>query len=106
MRGDLDKRVHDLQRRGYRVVSRGTRVAVLTRAANHSPGLADLLTVVGTVALGLFGLWRSSWAFALVGLIGTCLALAAWWLRGRSITVRLTHDTSGRVREELLKAGH
>lgn len=101
----MDTRITEMEARGYRVVSRGTHAAVLTRTGNGSRTPLRIAGLIVSSALGAFGAWRGSLAFALVGLIAAALIAGDWWLQRRSITVRLTVDERGRVREELIKLG-
>lgn len=101
----MDARITVMEGRGYRVISRGTHAAVLTRESDRSRTPLRIVGFIVSAALGVFGVWRGSWAFALVGLIAIALLGGDWWLQRRSMTVRLTVDDQGRVREELIKLG-
>lgn len=103
--GGLDAKITDMEARGYRVISRGTHAAVLTRDSNRSRTPLRIVGLIVSAALGVFGVWRGSWAFALVGVIAVALIGGDWWLQRRSMTVRLTVDDQGRVRKELIKLG-
>ncbi len=103
--GELEQRVEQMRARGYRVLSRGSSVVVLRRDADRSRSLLDVAVIVLSVALVAFGLWRGSWLFAVVGAVLFAVVGAAWWIRRRSMTVRLTLDPAGKVREELIDLG-
>ena len=105
MRG-LESKIASMEARGYRVVTRGTHAAVLTRVGGSSRSSIRIAGLILSATLGTFGVWRGSWAFTLVGLIGVALIGGDWWLQRRSMTVRLTLDDRGGVREELIQLGY
>ena len=102
---DLDARIDEMEARGYRVQSRGTHAAVLTRGPQQSRRMARLLALAVSVTLAVFRLVRVSWPFIAVGLIGAALVSIDWWAANRSMTVRLTVDDSGRVQEQVIQSG-
>lgn len=103
--GGLDRRISEMEGRGYRVHSRGTTTAVLTRHRDRGRAPVHIAGLLAGLALAAFGLWRGSWAFIAVGALAALISLADLWLRRRTMTVRLTVDDSGNVRQELIKLG-
>lgn len=103
--GGLDTRIREMEARGYRVHSRGAKVAVLTRGPQRSRRLTRIMGLVLSVAAVLFGVWRASWPFVAFGLAGAALVGIDGWIGSRSMTVRLTVDNCGRVREQLIRSG-
>jgi hypothetical protein len=101
----LDTRIGEMEARGYRVNSRGANVAVLTRDPQRSRRLTRIMGLGLSVAAVLFGVWRGSSPFVAFGLAGAALVGIDGWIGSRAMTVRLTVDNGGRVREELIRSG-
>ena len=87
------------------MLSRGGSAVVLQRNADRSRSLLHAVGALTGVALLGFGQWRGAWAFTLVGLVVVIAVVTDWWLRRRSVTVRVTIDAAGNVRQEVITLG-
>ena len=98
----LDQRVAAMQARGYLITNRSRTSVTLCRRRDNRRGLVHTAALCLFGGLALFGVWRVSWAFIAAGVVGLIVICIDYFLQRQTITVRLTLDVHGRIREELL----